>query len=81
VSETTTIGVRMYKSKRWKLSKSFQTVETPYGPVRVKFGSMGDIIKNVAPEFEDCRQLAAKTGIPLKEIYQEALTLGRQLCK
>ena len=43
-------------------------VETPYGEVRVKVSADGAF----APEYEDCRQLAAETGVPLKQILAEA---------
>lgn len=74
-AETTTLGIRMYTTQRLKQVKTFQTVDTPYGPVKVKLGFVGNKLLNFAPEFEDCRKLAEKTNIPLKEIYQEVLIL------
>lgn len=78
-SETTTLGVRMYPAKRCKLFKESHTLETVYGQVRVKIGRTGNQLKNVSPEYEDCRQLALKTGVPLKHIYQAALAKGYEL--
>ncbi len=43
-------------------------VETPHGKVRIKVSSEGSF----APEYEDCRRLAAQTGVPLKQIIAEA---------
>ncbi len=75
-TESTTIGVRMYQVTRRKLVRSSHVLETKFGPVRIKAAKMGEKTVNIAPEFEDCRTIARKTGIPLKEIYQEAMTLG-----
>jgi pyridinium-3,5-bisthiocarboxylic acid mononucleotide nickel chelatase len=43
-------------------------VETGHGRVRIKVGG-----GSAAPEFEDCRALAAETGLPLKQIMSAAL--------
>ncbi|MBZ4654298.1 MAG: hypothetical protein JG781_1639 [Peptococcaceae bacterium] len=75
-TESTTIGVRMHPVTRRKLTRSLHVLDTKYGPVQIKTAGTGDNILNIAPEFEDCRTIARETGIPLKEIYQEAMTLG-----
>jgi uncharacterized protein (DUF111 family) len=43
-------------------------VDTPHGKVRIKVSSEG----SYAPEYEDCRKLAAETGVALKHIIAEA---------
>jgi uncharacterized protein (TIGR00299 family) protein len=50
--ETTTLGVRLYETRRNKLSRENITVETKYGKVDVKVGKLGDVVKNVSPEYE-----------------------------
>jgi uncharacterized protein (DUF111 family) len=47
-------------------------VQTQYGPVRVKIAWLGDVIVNVKPEYEDCRELAKKLNLPLKDILAAA---------
>jgi uncharacterized protein (DUF111 family) len=37
--------------------------------VRVKVAWLGNQVVNVAPEYEDCREIARRHGLPLKEIY------------
>jgi uncharacterized protein (DUF111 family) len=74
-TETTSLGVRMHQVNRYKLSRAHTTVDTPYGPVRVKIGLDGDNIINIAPEYDDCKALADKACVPLKDIYQEALAI------
>jgi len=71
-SETTTLGIRTYLVKREKLERYQKKVKTKYGSVLVKIGKVGNIIKNISPEYEDCAKLSRKKGIPLKLIYDEA---------
>lgn len=71
--ETTTLGVRIYEARRKKLSRESVIVETKYGKVGVKVGKLGDVIKNISPEYEDCRRIALQLGIPLKKVYEEAV--------
>jgi hypothetical protein len=68
-TESTTIGARTYEVTKRMLQRETQTVETPFGPVRVKVARLGNRVVNVAPEYEDCRELARRHGLPLKEIY------------
>ena len=67
-AETTTLGVRMYAADRRVQVRSFVDVDTAYGPVRIKVTQEG----YYAPEFEDCRRLAAQSGVALKHIIAEA---------
>jgi uncharacterized protein (DUF111 family) len=45
--------------------------------VAVKVGSLEGAPVSVAPEYEDCARVARETGVPLREIYEEALRLAR----
>ena len=36
---------------------------------------------NLMPEFESCRQAAEEKKVPLKEVYQEAISKGRETIK
>jgi len=69
-AETTTLGVRQTEVTRHALSRSVETVETPYGAVRVKVARWGQGETKSAPEYEDCRLLAEKHDVPLREIYR-----------
>ena len=71
--ETTTFGVRCYTVERLKLTRDFVDIQTRWGIVRAKRGYLdGQLIKTV-PEYEDCRELAEQHGVPLREIYEEAI--------
>jgi hypothetical protein len=72
-AETTTLGVRRHLVERHALPRQVHAVETPYGPVRVKFADRGPGRLTPAPEYEDCRVIAERTGQPLLSIYQLAL--------
>jgi pyridinium-3,5-bisthiocarboxylic acid mononucleotide nickel chelatase len=67
-SETSTLGVRVYLAERRVQARTFTEVETPHGRVRIKVSSEG----SYAPEYEDCKRLAAQTGVALKHIIAEA---------
>ena len=77
-AETTTIGVRWHAIERTELEREWRTVSTPWGAVRVKAGRLGGQVMNVAPEFEDCREAAERAGVPVKDVWQEALVSARQ---
>ncbi len=71
--ETSAFGVRQYTAERRKLRREVTTVETRFGPVKVKLGKLCGAVLHAAPEFESCRELAERTGVPVKKIYEEAL--------
>jgi uncharacterized protein (TIGR00299 family) protein len=76
-AETTTIGVRTYPMRRWKLGRERIVVETRYGPIGAKVARRGAAVMNVAPEYRECQRAAEERGVPLKEVYQAALEAAR----
>ena len=77
-SETTTFGIRRHTCRRSKLERTWQTVETPYGPIRVKLGRRGGRTVTASPEFSDCLSAAQAHGTSAKEVYQAAAAAWRQ---
>jgi pyridinium-3,5-bisthiocarboxylic acid mononucleotide nickel chelatase len=71
-TETTTLGVRRRDEVRQTLARRWENVGTPWGEVRIKIASMNGTITNFAPEYEDCRRIAAEHHVPLKTVMQEA---------
>ena len=71
-SESTTLGVRMREIKRMKLTQQDFIADTKHGKIRVKVGIFKGKIKNIAPEYIDCKKIAKQQQIPLKEVYDEA---------
>jgi uncharacterized protein (TIGR00299 family) protein len=71
-TETTTLGVRRRAEVRQVLERRWENVRTPWGEVRMKIASMNGTVTNYAPEYEDCRRIAAEHHVPLKTVIQEA---------
>jgi uncharacterized protein (TIGR00299 family) protein len=72
-TEGTTLGVRYHEVRREALERRFAIAPTRYGKVRVKEGLRGGRVVNRAPELEDCRKIALRKGVPLKQVQQAAL--------
>ncbi len=68
LSETSTLGLRIYSAQRRVLAREISEVETEYGTVRMKHAATGAF----APEYDDCRRIAREKGLPLKEIIAAA---------
>jgi uncharacterized protein (TIGR00299 family) protein len=76
--ETTTLGVRFHEVEREVLERKHVRVSTRYGKVGVKLGLARGEVLNAAPEFEDCRRIAASKGVPLKEVQRTAMAAYAQ---
>ena len=73
-SETTSIGMRvLHVDERVEAVRHTALVDTPHGKVRCKVSAYGGKIVSLSPEYDDCREIAAREGIPLKRVRQEAL--------
>ncbi len=64
---STTIGVRFCPMKRRVLARRFETVETPYGTLRVKISEGNDFSK-CKPEFEDLCRLATENNVSIDDV-------------
>ncbi|MGH9781448.1 MAG: LarC family nickel insertion protein, partial [Candidatus Acidiferrales bacterium] len=70
--ETTTIGIRTHEVQRQTLAREVVPVETPLGTIRMKISRLNGSVLNAAPEYEDCRRIAERKGVPLKEVLSTA---------
>ncbi len=80
--ETTTLGVRIREEKRRVLYRSYAVVKTPWGEVTVKTGYAGEDkneVLQIAPEYEECKIISEKFGVPLKKVYTAALLSFEEL--
>ncbi len=69
--ETTTLGVRVTAVTRYEAVRESVVIETPLGPANVKIKRLaaeGEIV-GISPEYEDCRQLAEQSSLPLGRVY------------
>jgi uncharacterized protein (TIGR00299 family) protein len=72
-AETTTLGVRSTVAQRRILPREWVTVATQFGDVRIKVARVNGHIRQAAPEFDDCRKLAAEKNVPLQQVLEEAM--------
>jgi uncharacterized protein (TIGR00299 family) protein len=72
-AETTTLGARTYRAQRRTLPRETVNVHTQYGDVHIKLSRINGSIRHVAPEYEDCRKLAAEKNVPLQQVISAAL--------
>jgi hypothetical protein len=65
--------------ERTALARRFETVQTPFGPVRMKLGELDGRVVNAAPEYEDAVALARERNTPLKDVLAAAVAAWRTL--
>lgn len=78
--ETPTLGIRRCGAQRTKLAREFKTVETPYGPVRIKLGLRDGAVLTAKPEFSDCQSAAQAHHTSISDVLAAAIDsyrLGR----
>ncbi len=68
--ETPTLGVRKHRIIRTTMERETREIDTPWGPVKVKVSRYGSFTK-CTPEFEDCKAIAQKWGLPLLTVMKE----------
>jgi uncharacterized protein (TIGR00299 family) protein len=66
---TTTLGVKSFALEKAMLERRFETLETPLGPVTMKRALLDGKVLRSKPEFEECKAMARRHGIPLAEVY------------
>ena len=71
-THTSAFGLRMSEKVRLKLRRDFIDVPTVYGVITVKRGFRGDVLMQIAPEYESCREAAALHQCPLQAVYDAA---------
>lgn len=73
LANTTSFGLRISDAARRCLDRKWETVSTKYGDIRVKIGLMDGQPITASPEYEDCKKAAEAHGVPVKQVYHEAL--------
>jgi pyridinium-3,5-bisthiocarboxylic acid mononucleotide nickel chelatase len=70
--ETSTFGMRLRKEGRRVLRRDEKTVETKYGPVRVKHGyNDGGTLLKTHIEFEDVKKIAEEKDMPYRAVLED----------
>lgn len=68
--ETSTLGVRAHEVRRYEAERERVEFQSSLGPAVVKVKRLAGEPPRVAPEYEVCRALAARSGLPLLEVYR-----------
>lgn len=71
--ETTSIGARYFPVQRKACSRTIEAVTVDGEAIHCKICTYDNEITNISVEYDDCRQAAQKTGLPLKEWQRNAL--------
>lgn len=74
LQETSTLGLRTTPVEKWFLERTWIEVRVEGQTVRAKVAKRGTEILNIAPEYSDCAEVARRTGLPLKQIFQQAIS-------
>ncbi|MBX7105311.1 MAG: nickel pincer cofactor biosynthesis protein LarC [Gemmataceae bacterium] len=69
--ETGTLGVRRHRAARTTQPRAAETVDTPWGPVRIKRTRQG-----ASPEYDDCALIAREHGLALTEVTDRVARLA-----
>ena len=77
-AETTAFGIRYQAMQRYTLERSWDTVETQYGPIRIKVGRWRDRETSASPEYEDVKAAARKHATPVRAVYAAAQSAYKQ---
>lgn len=70
LEESSTLGVRVHSLKRYEAEREVVSVDTSLGKARVKVKKVESKIVGLSPEFEDCKEIAQREGLPLQEVYR-----------
>ena len=73
LANTTSFGARISHATRRCLNRKWETVSTKFGDIRVKIGLMDGEPVTASPEYEDCKKAAEAHGLPVKQVYNEAI--------
>jgi uncharacterized protein (DUF111 family) len=77
--EGLTFGVRRQILQRSKLSRKFVAVQTEFGEIRIKTGTLGGKVVNAKPEFSDCVSAAKKHNVAVKAVLDAAIAAYNKL--
>lgn len=75
IQHTSTLGIRWSTKSRYTAGREATTVDTPWGPVRVKWKLLGDE-RTASPEYDDVAAIANRTSQSFEKVYDEVLRLA-----
>ncbi len=78
-TESSTIGLRIIPFIKETLQREFEEIETRFGKVVIKKSFFNGRLVSVKPEADRCATIASETGLPMKQVIQEIMTLTGNL--
>lgn len=72
--ESTTLGIRSFTFSKDTLVRKFETIDTDWGKVTVKRSFYKGREASCKPEYEECKKIAVKFGLPVKEVYNSIVS-------
>ena len=73
-TETTTIGLRKYKADKIMLAREQESIQTKYGNIKVKKAYYKGRLVNAKPEYDDIKETAMRSGVPISSVHREIQT-------
>ncbi len=77
LTESTSSGIRFYRTNRAVLARKRVEIETQFGKVNAKQITDPNGKNRIIPEYEECREIAVENNIPIKDIY---LLINKTIC-
>jgi uncharacterized protein (DUF111 family) len=74
-TESTSLGIRTFTFKKDTLVRKFDTIQTVYGPVKIKRSFYKGNEVSYKPEYDECKRIATDKGIPVKVVYNNIMAL------
>ena len=68
LTHSTTLGLRVTREQRVELPRRVESVETEWGPARIKVATRPDGSETASPEYESCREIAQRTGRTVADV-------------
>jgi uncharacterized protein (DUF111 family) len=78
LEETSALGVRVARLRRYELEREERVVAVGGEEIRVKLGRLNGRVVNVAPEHDDCAAAARRLGRPVKSVWAAALAAAQE---
>ena len=74
-TESTTLGLRTIDFEKDTLVREFSKLKTSYGEVTVKRSFYNGKEVSAKPEYDECKRIAQESDIPIKEVYNNIISL------
>jgi pyridinium-3,5-bisthiocarboxylic acid mononucleotide nickel chelatase len=77
-TESTTVGIRTFEFMKDTLVREFGKLKTIYGEVTIKRSFYRGKEVSVKPEYDECKKIAVEKAIPVKEVYNNIMSVLTQ---